>query len=144
MAVVLTKALGRRDPLLPKWNLDVPPEWGASGGDPLTLRKLITRIVGVEVERYNQEQKKQRYITVLSDEEIRAAANRGAVRSGAREVELPPVEAEAAIGAALVGFEDGMYLVLIDEQEQRELDQQIYLNDESTITFIRLTFLSGR
>jgi hypothetical protein len=144
MPVVLTKALGRRDPLLPQWNLEIPPEWFTGDDDPLTLRKLISRIVAIEVERYNKEQKKQRYITVLSDDEIRQAAKRGVVRMGGREHELTPVEQEEAIGTALVGFQDGMYLVLIDEQEQRDLDKQIFITEESTITFIRLTFLSGR
>ena len=45
---------------------------------------------------------------------------------------------EQAIGAALEAFEDGMYLVVLDGEEQRNLDAQVYLRDESRIAFVRL------
>jgi len=142
MALVISKAAGRRKELLPRWDLPLPPV-GSGGGDPLTLRALIGRIVRLEVAAYNQRQKQARFITVLSDDEIREAARKGRVSSGGREHDVAEVGLEEAVGAALQAFEDGMYLVLIDDTEQTDLDRQVFLTDESTITFIRLTFLAG-
>ena len=47
------------------------------------------------------------------------------------------------MAAALQGFEDGLYLVVLDGVEQRELDRQVYLTAESRLVFLRLTFLAG-
>ena len=53
------------------------------------------------------------------------------------------MDAEAAVGAALQGFEDGLYLVIVDGVEQRSLDSQVYLTADSRLVFLRLTFLAG-
>jgi hypothetical protein len=50
---------------------------------------------------------------------------------------------EASIATALQAFEDELYLVLIDGEEQRELDRQIYLQPDSRVTFLRLAMLAG-
>ena len=44
---------------------------------------------------------------------------------------------------ALQAFEDGLYLVVIDDVEYRDLEKQVFLKDDSRITFIRLTMLTG-
>jgi hypothetical protein len=43
----------------------------------------------------------------------------------------------------LQGFEDGLYLVILDGEEQRDLDRQVYVTAESRMVFLRLTFLAG-
>ena len=40
-------------------------------------------------------------------------------------------------------FQDGLYLVLLDGREQRNLDEQIFLGPDSHVTFLRLTALAG-
>jgi hypothetical protein len=62
---------------------------------------------------------------------------------GGREQPPQVAEAEEAIDAALQAFEDGSYLVLIDENEQRSLDTQVFLKPDSRVTFLRLTMLAG-
>ena len=47
------------------------------------------------------------------------------------------------MAAALQGFEDGLYLVVLDGAEQRDLDCQVYPKPESHLVFLRLTFLAG-
>jgi len=47
------------------------------------------------------------------------------------------------VGAALTGFEDGLYLVILDGVEQKELEQPVYLRDDSRLVFLRLAFLAG-
>jgi len=53
------------------------------------------------------------------------------------------VDEEQAVGAALQAFEDGLYLVVLDGAEQRDLDKQVFLHADSRITFVRLAMLSG-
>ena len=67
---------------------------------------------------------------------------RGRIDPGGRESE-DTVDPEAAVGAALQGFEDGLYLVIVDGAEQRSLDSQVYLTADSRLVFLRLTFLAG-
>lgn len=50
---------------------------------------------------------------------------------------------DAAIAAALAGFEDGLYLVVLDGREQRDLDARVVLTQQSRLVFLRLTFLAG-
>ena len=143
MPAVLTRQLGARKELLPKWDLPLPPEAiEGGGGDGLRLRDLIERIVRLEVAAFRKRQKQNRTVTVLTEAEIRERAGRGRVLSGGSDIDQP-VDLEQAIAAALVAFEDGMYLVLIDGDEKTDLDQRVFLTEDSTITFLRLTFLAG-
>jgi hypothetical protein len=48
-----------------------------------------------------------------------------------------------AVATALQAFEDGIFLVVIDEQEQRTLDQEVFVQPDSRLTFIRLSMLAG-
>jgi hypothetical protein len=43
----------------------------------------------------------------------------------------------------LQAFEDGLYLVVLDGQEQRSLDAQLFLQPDSRVAFVRLTMLAG-
>jgi hypothetical protein len=47
------------------------------------------------------------------------------------------------VATALQAFEDGLYLVIIDEVERRSLDEPVHLAEDSQLVFIRLTFLAG-
>ncbi|MFY8201792.1 MAG: hypothetical protein ACOVLE_14035, partial [Pirellula staleyi] len=62
---------------------------------------------------------------------------------GGSEIGLQSVDEDQSIATALQAFEDGMYLVVIDEVEKKNLDEQIFLSHDSRVTFIRLTLLSG-
>jgi hypothetical protein len=43
----------------------------------------------------------------------------------------------------LQAFEDGLYLVIVDGNEQRDLDQQVFLQPDSRVAFVRLALLAG-
>ena len=79
---------------------------------------------------------------VLSNTEIAEAASTGRVDPGGRTPERP-VDTDAAVGAALQGFVDGLYLVILDGVEQMDLDRQVFLGPDSELVFLRLTFLAG-
>lgn len=134
-------AIGRRPkPLFDDFSIPFPPDLGDGGG--LTLRDLITRIVVAEVEAFHRRQQERRLVKVLSPEQIDTAAAAGRIDMGGRDL-TQRVDPEAAIATALDAFEDGLYLVLIDGQEQRALDAQVFVRPDSRVTFIRLVFLAG-
>jgi hypothetical protein len=139
---VETRIIGKTSRPLDDWTIPTPPAEPHDGGDGITLRALINRIVRAEVHAFEHRERARRFVRVLSDTEITQGAARGKVDPGGRPA-TGPVDEEAAVGAALQGFEDGLYLVVLDGVEQRELDRQVYLTDESRLVFLRLTFLAG-
>jgi hypothetical protein len=138
---ISTRALGRRKRLLDDWSIPFPPEF-ADGGEPLTLRDLITKIVCEEVRRFKDRQDRRRMVQVLSAREIEEGAAKGKIDSGGRDLNQD-VDQEQAVGVALLAFEDGLYLVIIDDQEHRDLDAEVFLKPDSRITFLRLIMLAG-
>lgn len=140
MITIAGKALGKKKPLFADWSIPFPPEW--RDGDHLTLRELITRIVLVEVAAFKERQEERRLARVLSVAEIERGMESGKIDSGERALDQN-VDEESAVATALEAFEDGLYLVVIDGNEQRDLDAQIFLRPDSRVTFVRLIFLAG-
>ena len=139
---VETRVVGRKARPLDGWSIPLPPSSRDDGDGGLTLRDLIARVVRSEVVAFAQRERARRLVRVLSDRDIADGAARGKVDSGGR----PPsgtVDEEVAVAAALQGFEDGLYLVILDGEEQRELDRQVYVSADSRMVFLRLTFLAG-
>jgi hypothetical protein len=141
MITVEARVTGRRRPLVPAWQIPLDPDY-AKGGEALTLRRLIARIVREEVQSFRDRQNDRRLLHVLSEREIDAGADRGRIDSGGRTL-YQRVAEEEAVGVALDGFEDGLYLVLIDGLQHKELDEQVFPGPDSTVTFLRLVPLAG-
>lgn len=141
MVNISGKALGRKKPLFVDWSFPLPPDWGDGGG--VTLRMLIERIVRQQVAAFQQRQSDATVLRALTSRQIEAAAETGRITMGESEVGQQPVDLEAAIGNAILAYEDGIYLVILDDVEQKELDREIHLTADSRITFLRLTLLAG-
>ncbi|HJZ54347.1 MAG TPA: hypothetical protein VKE74_05290 [Gemmataceae bacterium] len=142
MITISGKALGSRRPLFADWSVPFPPDL-ADGGDNLTLRELIARIVVAEVGKFNARQIENQTFRALTEKEIAAAAAKGKVDMGGRDHPPQKADPQQAIATAITAFEDGLYLVVIDEVEQKELDKEVFLKPDSRVTFIRLTMLAG-
>jgi len=141
MLTIDGKMLDRKRPLFAKWSIPIPP--GASGdGSHWTLRDLITHIVQSEVQAFKNRQEARRLVQALTAAQIEDGLTKGKVDMGGRDLKQN-VNAEEAVGAALQAFEDGLYLVVIDGVEQRDLDREVYLQPDSRVTFVRLALLSG-
>lgn len=135
------KALGSRKPLFADWSIPFPPEWRDEGG--LTLRDLIARVVRSEVQAFRQRQEDRQVFRALTARQIAAGAEKGKITSGGSEVPVQPVDEEEAVATACQAFEDGLFLVVIDGEEEREIDREIHLRPDSQIAFVRLTLLAG-
>lgn len=144
MLTIVGKALGRRKLLFDGFSVPPPAERG--DGDPLRLRDLIEHVVRHEVAAYETRQAARRLDRVLSPGAIERGVERGKISPEGRDPKHRPaarVDHDAAVAAALEAFADGLYLVVIDDVEHRDLDGFIRLDDDSRITFLRLTFLAG-
>lgn len=108
-----------------------------------TLRELLTELVRIEAERYNQKGVDVQLIPFLSKEELKEQAAAGKVGFG-RIYSDKKADVHKAIENALTCFEDGLVRVFCGERELEELDGEIHLEEGDVLTFIRLTFLTGR
>jgi len=139
--IISGRGLGKRQKVLfDDFSVPFPPDVG--DGDGLTLRELLTRIVLSEVEAFRLRQESRRLTLVLSPDQIESSLMEGKVDAGGAEAGKD-VDPNAAVGTALQAFEDGLYLVVIDGVEQRDLDAQVFIQPGSRITFVRLVFLAG-
>ncbi|GHO85045.1 hypothetical protein [Dictyobacter formicarum] len=144
---VEARMVGKRKPLGAPWQVTLPSNLlhpDEDGGQVFRLRDLIAELVRVEVQAFRLRQEERRVLNILSAQEIDDAARTGKVSMGG-EKELVPVEVDEyeAVQVALQGFVDGIYLVFLDGQPQRELDGPVQLHQESSLLFIRLVALVG-
>jgi hypothetical protein len=140
MLTISGKALGRKKPLFADWSIPFPPDLGDGGS--LTLRDLIGRVVRAEVEAFKQRQQERHLFRALTERQIQEGAAKGRIEAGGSDLKQK-VDAEEAVATALQAFEDGLYLVVVDEQEQRSLDAQVFLQPDSRVAFVRLVMLAG-
>ena len=138
---ISARAMGKRKPLVPDWQVPWPPA-EHDAAEPYTLRQLITRIVRQEVQAFQQRQQRGEVVRILTDKQIDEGLAKGRVDAGGRTL-WQTVNVEEAVAAALLAFEDGLYLVILDGEEQRELDRQIFLQANSHLVFVRLVMLAG-
>lgn len=133
--------MGKRKPLVPDWQVPWPPAEFDSG-EPLTLRQLITRIVHEQIETFAQRQEQAQIVRILTERQIEEGLAKGRVDSGGRNLHQT-VKPEEAVATALQAFEDGLYLVILYGEEQRDLDREIFLQPDSHVVFVRLVMLAG-
>ena len=143
LMLVATKAVGSKRPLFADFSVPLPPDWDDDGDGGRTLRDVIEEVVRHEVKAFKKRQSDRQFLTVLTASEIDAGLEKGKVAMGESDVGIQDVDLDAAIAAALIAFEDGLYLVIIDETMYKSLDTAVFLNPDSQLTFVRLTMLSG-
>ena len=108
-----------------------------------TLRELLTELVKIEVRNYNEKGTDRQLIPFLTGEEIEAQAETGKVGFG-RVYSDRKADETKAVENACQCFADGLVRVFQNEEELAELDGPVRLQEGDCLTFIRLTFLSGR
>src|SRR6516225_4631879 len=103
MLTIDSKVLGRKKPLFSDWSIALPPDAG-DGGEPWTLRKLITCIVLEEVAAFRERKEERKVIKALTAAQIDEELAKGKVDMGGRDLKQK-VDPEAAVAAALQAFE---------------------------------------
>ena len=129
------KVLGKSQNLFTTRQMDLPAQ-------SLTLGELLTQIVTAEVSAFKARQADRRMTKVLGLVDIEAGVAIGKVSSGGSELNQI-VDVGKAVETALQAFEDGFYLVFIDDRQQEDLQATVALTSSSELLFLRLTPLVG-
>ena len=145
---VEAKVVGQRKPAISGWQVPLPALLAADRADTggcLRLRDLLAGIVRQEALAFRQRHEERRLVRVLSPAAIQQAAATGKIdMGGPRELQAETeVDDDAAVAMALQAFEDGLYFVFLDGQQQEDLDAEVRLRPDSSLTFIRLVALAG-
>ncbi|TCN58752.1 hypothetical protein D0809_10405 [Flavobacterium circumlabens] len=137
---ISVRQLGKKHPLLQEKSIALVIE-----NPVISTRTLIELVVDYQVQLFNSssfefddEDKihlpKENYLPILTDT--------GKVGFGAL-YNHNKVDLAVAQENAILAFEDGMYAVFYGDDELENLSQEINLEENKTLTFIRLTFLAG-
>ncbi len=140
MITITGKTVGKKKPLFADWSIPFPPDLGDGGN--VTLRDLLTRIVRAEVQAFRDRQREKQLLRALTSSDIEKGTISGKIVSGGSDSKQD-VNEDESIAIALQAFEDGLYLVVVDEQEQKSLDSQLFLKPDSRVSFVRLSMLAG-
>lgn len=110
---------------------------------PSTVGELIKEAVHTCVLEYNERVKKGEDAEPLSSDEISEMSEIGKIAFGINYGGKTADE-KTAFENALQSYEDGLYRIFIGENELGELSDSISLSENDSVTFIRLTMLTGR
>lgn len=106
------------------------------------LKDLIETLVRNNVRDFNNNIDDTKVLAFLTPLGIQTQSESGKI--GFNSVEnKTKADISKSIKNALQAFEDGIFLVFIDEDEIQSLNEKITLKTSSTIVFIRMTFLAG-
>jgi len=109
--------------------------------NPTTLENLLTKLV---VQQYSafREQIETPILPILSSLAINTQAAQGKIDF--KTIYNPNLEDQKkAIEVALQAFEDGLFVVFIDDEPIDDLSTILSIDTTTIFTFIRLTFLTG-
>jgi hypothetical protein len=121
--------------------IDFEPFDDADGTDPFRVRHLIAKLVTESVKDFHLREK-DRAFSLLTPEKIEKGLETGKI--GSPREEQQEVDLDSAIEQALQAFEDRLYLLFVDQNEKRDLDDLVIMQPDTDITIIRLTALAGR
>lgn len=107
-----------------------------------SVEKLITCLVLENVREYNAKAVDALFFRYLTQPEYEDALHSGKVGFGDRKNEKQQNE-QQAVDNAIQCFKDGLYRILINENEITE-NVPFELKEGDILTFIRLTMLAGR
>ncbi|WP_166925728.1 hypothetical protein [Flavobacterium poyangense] len=137
---ISVRQLGKKHPILQDKNIEIAAERAT-----ITTQTLIELIVDYQVQLFNsssfefdEEDKihlpKENYLPILTDT--------GKVGFGAL-YNHNKVNLAKAKENAIVAFEDGLYAIFYGDDALENLNQEINLEENKPLIFIRLTFLAG-
>lgn len=109
----------------------------------MTLQEFLTETVRITVRDYNRRKASDEVLKSLSAMEIEDQAVTGKVAFGL-SYDRKRADEQKAVKNALQCFQDGIIVVFIDQERYEVLEQTVSLKENSEVTFMRLTFLTGR
>ena len=102
-----------------------------------TIKDLITARVTTEVEAYNA--KRHDYFKGL----VAPTAAEKTLNGYKLKDRKKSIDAEQQVFIALDAFQKNGYFILIDDQQAESLEQEVLINENTAVNFIKLTQLVG-
>jgi hypothetical protein len=102
----------------------------------ITVRELIRSRVYQEVQDHNL-RKPEHFVGLVQPAELECLLN------GAKDGGHRPVDWQRQFEAALVAFDHRRILVLVNDAEVEDLDQEILVEPNTQVTFLKLVPLMG-
>ncbi len=133
---VRVKQVGKRKPLVENQPMEVPATVNS-------LRLLLEYLVRQRVKAFNNRSETGDWTKYLTDADLDSAAESGKIGFEAKYDDRIQ-NADKAVDAAILAFQDGLFRVFLGDDELESLDAELHLPDGGTLTFIRLTMLAGR
>lgn len=130
------KIAGQRRELFAPYEL----EWPVA--KELTMRELLEAVVREEVAAFLERQRERMLDRVMTAGEVAASAAAGRVDPAAKP-HSQPVDVEAAVATATLGFADGLFFAFVDGRQVDDLDSVVHVVPTSSLLFVRLTPLAG-
>ena len=131
---IIFKQMGKRRPAAQS-ALDFPE-------GPATLRDFLVALVRREVAAYNAREPEQPLLPFLLPAEIQAVAESGKVGFGSL-YGTNKADPDQAVATALTAFADGLYAVFWGEKQALHLDDILDIQQDTAVTILRLTLLTG-
>lgn len=110
---------------------------------PDSVCALIEGIVRQQVARHNARPAEKDFLPYLTQENIDAQKEAGKISFGV-DYNGRAADADKAVACALQAYADGLFRLFVNDEEAGDADAAIDLHEGDTLTFIRLTMLSGR
>ena len=110
---------------------------------PRDTEQLIRETVSICVTEFNRRVENESLLSALTTEQINDKAESGKIAFGLFG-NTKKGSAHEAGDNAVQAFEDGIFRVFLDEKELMSISEPIRLTEDSVLTFVRLTMLSGR
>jgi hypothetical protein len=132
------KQLAKKKPFINALSLEIAGNYHTS----YTLSELLTSIVTQQVEVFNQQRNEKSLFTFFQENELEKEAETGKVRFGAIYNETH-ANLDKAIETVLLAFYDGLIAVFIDDTQIEKLEDLVVIDENTSFTFVRLTFLVG-
>ncbi|HKZ63867.1 MAG TPA: hypothetical protein VJ400_05440 [Thermoplasmata archaeon] len=120
------------------------PEMRMTGED--LIRRVVEEQVWDLLSRRKVDEAEARRILerqYLTQEQVDAQAQQGAVRAPRRTSRVPRIDVEAEVRKAVQAFADGTFLIVANGRQVSSLKEEVTFAESGKVTFLRLTPLVG-
>lgn len=111
--------------------------------EPHTVEELLREAVHTCVTEYNARVQTQDAAQPLAEEAILDMSEIGKIAFGINYGQKQVDEKDAA-KTALLAYQDGLVRIFLGAEELETLDQELKLQEDDVLTFVKLTMLAGR
>ena len=132
--IVEARIVGGRDTLE---DTHVPVEPGVH-----PLRTLLQALVRAELDAFEQRQRERSLLRVLTPADLVRGVDTGSYAAEPRPRQQAPAYADAWARAE-EAFEDGLYVVFLDERQVESLADEVLVDADTRLRLVRLVALAG-